>query len=232
MSYLATGCNYKVSTEETFVMGKTVSQQVYIQYTPTQIRKEALQKLENLRSKNLEKFKSIRCFPKEPVQMIASKDNNPIKSETVFNKQDKRYRFLFEKEVEAEMNQETKAIEIAEKVRLKIANIMFYEAEDSKDIKKAHHIAEHEKNELTKILEFTLQETKRALNVIDIRTNIRNCVKYENDSKTILKDYVILFFDIESEALEFMRQLETKIFRKVQKPTFLHILLAYFLYFM
>jgi hypothetical protein len=206
---------------------ETFQKTIYILKKNDVFEQAAITKLEALMAKAREnpQLAAIKytCF-KEGVNFSLTKNQTSSNKDKLLVNKEKNVRRQFEKEME-ESEKKDPLLEMAKdqasRVRVKIANIMFYEPEEDESQENITKYLDNQKEKFTSILSGMINMLKNKFRMEMIKTNVRNCVKIDLTGKRLL-DYVIIFFDKENIAKEFIDLVDgTEFNRCILKPEIL-----------
>jgi hypothetical protein len=199
---------------------------LYIQQKNDVFEQSSLDKLEALtqRARNDPNLTAMKATSfKEGISFGLAKNQAASNKDKLLVNKEKNIRRKFEKEHEEAEKKDVTLIDPnqASRVRVKIPNIMFYEPDENESPEYITKYLDNQKNQLTSILVGMINVLKNNFQMEGIKTNVRNCVKLDLSGKRLM-DYVIIFFDKESLANEFVDLVDgTEFNRCILKPEIL-----------
>ena len=198
----------------------------YVEHKNDVFEQNSLSKLDELtqRARLNENLNTLKATSfKEGINFGLAKNQDASNKEKLLVNLEKKIRHKFEKEHEEAEKKEVLGVDPnqASRVRVKIPNIMFYEPEETESPEYIAKYLENQKNQMVHILVNFINILKNNVKMEGIKTNVRNCVKPDPTGKRLM-DYVIIFFDKESIAQEFVDLVDgTEFNRCILKPEIL-----------
>lgn len=220
----ATDCESEIITKEvvkkTMKGAKNYLQIRYMQKKGDLIPKTEFEKLNEMVSraaKNPEIIKANKNkWTIDGVKFLNTGDVEGKQNKLLINKEDalrKKFEQQFQEKTAEKVDPNAKLFN--NRIRVRIPDIMFFDPDLSESAEQITLALETQKQKFVTLLDTVMKKVKDHFKTQDIRTNVKNCVKMDERAKTKkLLDYVILFYDKQEWADEFINILDGMMFNK------------------